>query len=346
MNEIVERVVCDTVELLAAMARDRVRPEDAMARLRELRGRHPDVGMELVWEEEAYDGYVHYDLLLRLADGETVSLGLCPARAVPWPLRGAHRWSEGELLRVNQTTLRVAQAVACLDFIWDEAPLATRLITVCLIQEELERAPVEITEAELQAGMDALRRTHRLYTAEETRSWMERRGLTQELLERLVSDNLAVARLRDRIAEGCVAPYFDDHRADFDAARIACVDFTDEASARRVHRRILSGELSFYDAAERGFLAGGGGPHFTTIQRCEGTLPAVFAAAPGDVVCAARPGGGYAIARVLSVVPARLDERTEAAIQHILFEQWLEERRRTARIQWFWGNAAGTSQAA
>ena len=71
---------------------------------------------------------MHYDALLH-RDGEgTVSLSYCPERTLPWPLRGVQRWSEMNLVRVNATDPEVDQAVALLDFIWDDAPMLKRLV--------------------------------------------------------------------------------------------------------------------------------------------------------------------------------------------------------------------------
>jgi putative peptide maturation system protein len=355
MSATLQQTVSDTLDYLMTLIREGVRPQEAKARLRLLQKRHPDTGMNLVWEEEAYDGSVHYDALLRLSEGATVSLSFCPERALPWPLRGAHRWSETELARVNDTVLRVEQAIACLDFIWNEAPIINRLINVCLIQEEFERDPIELTDADLQFGMDGFRRAHQLYSAEDTYFWMRRRGMTHEQLERLVADNLAVARLRDRVAEGRVESYFEGHRADFDTAHIARIEFSDEESARRIHRKILAGEVDFYEAAESHFLTAAGRPEttdrslFAAIRRSEASEElgaAIFDATRGEVVGPARVADGYAIARVLSLTPARLDEATRAAIKEILFDEWLAERRQSARIEWFWGNSEREPQAA
>jgi putative peptide maturation system protein len=355
MSATLHQTVSETLDYLMTLMREGVRPQEAKARLRLLQQRHPDTGMNLVWEEEAYDGSLHYDALLRLSEGATVSLSFCPDRALPWPLRGTHRWSEAELMRVNDTVLRVEQAIACLDFIWDEAPIINRLINVCLIQDEFDRDPIELTGAELQLGMDSFRRAHKLYNAEDTHRWMQQRGMTHEQLERLVADNLAVAKLRDRVAEGRIEIYFERQRADFDTAHIARIEFADEASARRTHRQILAGEVDFYQAAQRHFLAAAGQREraerslFAAIRRSEASAElgtAIFAAAPGEVVEPTRVADGYVIARLLSLTPARLDEPTRATIKELLFDEWLAARRRTARIEWFWGNSERAPQAA
>src|SRR5438094_5255133 len=137
----------------------------------------------------------------------TVSLSFCPDRAIPWPLRGVQRWREQDLLRVNATVLRVDQAIACLDFIWDEARIINRLINVCLIQEALAKDPVTLSDAELQCALDGFRRAHKLYTAEDTYRWLERHGMTHEKIERYVADEATVATLRDRVTAGRVEDY-------------------------------------------------------------------------------------------------------------------------------------------
>src|SRR5205085_1049945 len=115
-------------------------------------------------------------------------------------------------------------AIACLDFIWDEARLVERLLNVCLLQEALEQEPIEPSDAELQRAMDAFRRARRLYTAEETHDWMERHGITHEKLERLVANQALAARLCERVTEGQVEAAFEARRAEFDTARIARFD--------------------------------------------------------------------------------------------------------------------------
>ena len=64
----------------------------------------------------------------------------------------------------------------------------------------------------------------------------------------------------------------------------------------------------------------------------------MFAAVPGEVLGPIRGTDGYSLIRVLSFTPASLDKLTRNTIKKILFEEWLEERRRAARIEWFWGN--------
>ena len=47
-------------------------PPQAQSRLHELRSQSPDLAFELVWDEEAFDHSIHYDILLSAPDGSTV----------------------------------------------------------------------------------------------------------------------------------------------------------------------------------------------------------------------------------------------------------------------------------
>lgn len=326
---------------------DAVRPEAAMAECRALR-RRAGAKIDLVWEQEGFDGAVHYDALLFLPGQGTVSLSFCGEQALPWPLRGARRWSDQDLLRVNETTMEVGHAVACLDVIWDGSGLAERLINTCLIQEALAAEPVELSADQLQEAMDAFRRARGLLGVAETHRWLAERGLTHTQLERMVRDEAAVAALRARVAAGQVEAHFAAHRADWDWVRMACLEFESEASARRALAEMEGGDLEFYAAAERQAAGANGAPAlFATLRRGEAPpgWDTVFAARPGALVGPLPRGGRGALARVLAVGPACLDRATRVSIERQLFAAWLAKQRRAARIEWFWGSAERTARA-
>lgn len=91
-------------------------------------------------------------------------------------------------------------------------------MNVCLVQEELEKNPIDLSDQELQRAMDGFRRVRKLYKAEDTYSWMERRGITHQQLEQLACSQAKLAKLRDRLVASRVQDYFDGHSADFDTA--------------------------------------------------------------------------------------------------------------------------------
>ena len=63
---------------------------------------------------------------------------------------------------------------------------------------------------------------------------------------------------------------------------------------------------------------------------------------------AQRCGSTSAAPRLAVVLDRRravLDDATRDAVERRLFDAWLGERRRTAHVQWFWGNEARTAKA-
>ena len=352
MNQLFRQALPDVLDYLFDLQQESVQLRNARARLQHLRARHPDLEIDLLAEEEAFDRSIHYDALLRRAGEGTISVSYCPERAIPWPLRGVHRWSEGDLARVNTNVLQVEAAVACLDFIWDDASIIERLVNMCLIQEEVERHPVELTDAELQAAMDRFRSVKKLFRAEDTRRWLERHGMSHEMLERYVSETAIVPKLRDRIAAGRVEDYFQQHPHDFDTVRVASLHIESESGARELAEKLRSGAEDFFHVAERLFLeAAERDAHqksnlFAVFERRQ-VDPALrdilFAASAGQLIGPVAGTNGHTLMQVLSIIAGALNDRTRSVIKDILFKDWLAERRQAARIEWCWGNVSDTS---
>src|SRR6266581_1577387 len=84
MKPMLSQALNETLDYLRGLAQEKIRPAEAKARLRALQSRHPEMPLELLWEEESFDKSVHYDALLGLAGEGTVSLSFCPDLAQPW----------------------------------------------------------------------------------------------------------------------------------------------------------------------------------------------------------------------------------------------------------------------
>ncbi|MEV8630687.1 TIGR04500 family putative peptide maturation system protein [Streptosporangium sp. NPDC051023] len=305
------------------------------------RADHPDVRIRLVSQREEYDGSLQHALLIKDRDGATVSLSWCPDLALPWPLRGVHRAGEHLLLRVNGVETPVARAVACLDFIWDESRLADRLVTDSLVREAMQETSEPLTDAELQEAMNAFRRARGLLTGAETLAWMDRNRISHHELEELVAAEASVARLRSRIAAEGVEDWFAEHGRSLDVARVARVVLTPGT--------VLPdpGPGGFLESVERAFADGTAVPGevFATLRREEldrETADAVFAVEPGTVVGPFPTEQGDLMVKVLSVESAILDDTTRDLAERRIFADWVERRRSTAKIEWFWGTAEQT----
>jgi putative peptide maturation system protein len=337
-------LVMDTIDCLMAVSGSAAAPSDAAQRLHRIEARYPRTQLRLLWQQIGDDDLFHYDALLQLPEGGTLSLGFCRELSLPWLMQGAHRWSDADLLRVRETVLTVDQAIAQFDFASPDGAMAQRLIDACLVQDELNRRPVEVSDAELQRAMDGFRRAHRLYSGADTQRWMAMRGIKHADLERLVSGHAAVAGLRERLTADRVGDYFERHHADFDVAHVAVICFPDPGSARQAYLSVRAGTVEFFALAQSRFLeqAAMGSDEPTTsllqtLQRGRRPTPmcaSVFEAAVGDLVGPIDADGCSSVVRVLGFAPASLDDRTRAMIQGLLFDEWLQGQRQTADIEW------------
>jgi putative peptide maturation system protein len=337
----------EALEYLSSLAADHVEPDVAQQRLEALRESQPNSRFRLLWQREAYDGSLHYDLLITRPGSGVVSLSSCPDDSLPWPLRGGQRMSERLLLTVNGVSMEIDQAVAYLDFLWAEVPLAERLVTACLIQQEVEEEPVSIKDEELQRAMDAFRRSRGLLTAAATKEWMDHHGLSHMNFEELVAGEEAVGRLRKRKVADRARTYLEQNQDWFDSIRIFQLIFPDQVSAEQFAADVRAGG-NFYACAERIFteriLAPTEGMFCITSRRdlTPELSKAICGASPDSILGPFTVPEGHAVIRVVAVVPAILDEATVDLAERRLFADWLEERRKSAKVEWLWGNTTRT----
>ena len=85
---------------------------------------------------------------------------------------------------------------------------------------------------------------------------------------------------------------------------------------------------------------------FAVLERREvdpALAETLFAASPGRLIGPVDQTTSHTLIQVLSFIPGELNERTRSIIKDILFQDWLAERRKAARIEWCWGNVTDTS---
>jgi putative peptide maturation system protein len=235
MSSEINQTILGVVDEMVRLAREPAAPREGEARLkrrvqehtgpqqaREAEPRTP-MKIDVLWDQESVTGSVHYDALLRVPGWGSVSIGYSPERGLPWALRGTFRWSEVDMLRVNQLRIGVADVVTQLDFLWAEPWLTRQLVDSVLITEALEEEPDAFTasDEELQEAMDAFRRRRGLLTEEAMMHWLEQQGLTQRKLETRLEGFVKIRKLRQRVVAGREEAYFASHKSEFDVAVIA-----------------------------------------------------------------------------------------------------------------------------
>ncbi|WP_224372185.1 TIGR04500 family putative peptide maturation system protein [Hyalangium versicolor] len=364
MNSDINQTILGVLEEMIRLAREPAAPGEGEARLkrrvqehtgrkepREAEPRTP-VKLDVLWDQESVTGAVHYDALLRVPGWGSVSIGYCPEHGLPWALRGTFRWSEVDMLRVNQRRIGVADVVTQLDFLWAEPWLARQLVDSVLITDAIEEEPDAFTasDEELQAAMDAFRRRRGLLSEVAMMQWIEQQGLTQRNLETRLEGFVKIRKLRQRVVAGREEAYFASHKSEFEVAVIARIVLGTPERARSLYERLLGGKVDLLQAAMEALREQTPSPHrwesppplLERVRRS--ALPSeqagvVFAATPGTVLEPLETKAGYELQQVLAIEPAVFDSATRAAIGEHLFQEWLAERRAAADVEWLWGHS-------
>jgi putative peptide maturation system protein len=360
MSDAVPGVLSDVFAYLDGLAREGARPETACARLPQLRARHPGAEIEVVWEEQAFDRSMHYDALIRPPGGATISMSVCPDSELPWPLRGLQRWKDSDLVRVNTTVMSVADAIAKIDVLWEKAPLMQRVIDSCLIEEALAREPFDVDDEEVQQALDGMRRGRGLYTVADFEAWMADTGTTWQALETLAIALARTARLRERTVGDRVDAYLAQHRSEFDLVALASVQTRSAQVAAALAEAVRLGGQGLLQAAQQAFAQSPEQQIETSLRQVRRhQLDAPVARAMAEAQIAPGPSGsiaggvavgplatedGFTLVQPLSVEPALPGEALRRAVVTKLFDDWLREQRRSARIEWFWGDVERTAR--
>jgi putative peptide maturation system protein len=351
---VLEGCLLDTLALLEHAAAGRWKPAELLERVNLLARQHPDTRLQVVWAQEAYDDTFHYDALLETKTG-VVSLSFCPDGAKPWALRGIRRWSDGELLRVNDRTLKVTDAMAVIDFIWDQQPLVSAVTDYCLLRDLVDAAGIEPEDHRVQAAFDRFRLRRGLVTADATHEWLARHGFSLERLEVYLREEARLDRYFEQIAGDGVDALMRGPREELDLILFAYLDFESKEHAEQLVADLTRGRADFFSvAAERcaALRAQSGVGDLPLTRSClRFDTPVeyrekLFSARPGDIVGPVTLQQGHRVFRVLGLSPASGDDNTRERAKRFLFEAWLHELRSKARIEWQWGRDSSHPSAA
>lgn len=207
-----------------------------------------------------------------------------------------------------------------------------------LVAEEATRAGITVSVEELQHAVDDFRRARGLYKAAETMQWLQQRHLTTSDLGARLAHALKAEKLRQQVAEGKIERYFAENRSVFDTAKIAHIVVAKEGVASELFSQITEEEADFATLARKHSLdsvsrdAGG----YVGVVRRKTLSPAVevavFTAQAGAVVGPVKTDMGYHVIQVQAIAPGVLDDRTRAAIQDLLFADWLRAEARKANV--------------
>lgn len=227
--------------------------------------------------------------------------------------------------------LRLAKLRGELQFLMDAVDAA-------LIGQAARERGLSATDDELQQAADDFRITNELHTAEATERWLEEKRLTFEAWESLLERDLIRRKLREALTASKVEQHFVENRLAFDSAELSHLIVQDEGVARELRAQIVEEGADFhalarrYSTDEATRLAGGYAGRVRRTEMEAAVEASVFGAQPGKIIGPIKTDEGWQIIKLESLHPATLDDDLRETLKSELFDEWLSERRRKARI--------------
>ncbi|WP_182876938.1 TIGR04500 family putative peptide maturation system protein [Microbispora sp. H10670] len=332
--------LAEAVALLRGLpvARDAV--GEARRRVLDWAAARPHLRAQLAVDEPPGATRAGYDLLLDHPEGGTVALSAEVDDGIPWLVDHSTHWAAANILSVDGAGLSIAGALSAIRALGvRDRQLHERLVDHRIVLNELEGALQQPTTAEIQAAADEFRRRRGLTGRAQTLEWLAEAGMSPEMFQTHARTQALVARVRDRFAGEPARRHLAEHPEDFTVRRAVWVTgrHADDLSA------LLEGPVEDFAARCLAALELPAGPSGNTPQLLATTaltprLPEPLRTVPQKTAIGPVPYEGAYLAGVVHEVVAPDPDAPEVleAARDAAFQAWLDERRRTAEIRWFW----------
>jgi parvulin-like peptidyl-prolyl isomerase len=188
---------------------------------------------------------------------------------------------------------------------------------------------LKIQDEKLQEFADNFRKIYGLITAEDTYSFLNRKGLTEDDFEQFCETSLLVMSLKDNLSdETRIEEYFLNNRSDFDRSRISMIIVKDEGLANEIVMQVSEEGEDFHMLARKHSIdmvtkyAGGYVGAINRRMLDQGTAAKVFNASPGDLLGPFRQEGFFQLILVEDIKKAELDNVVVEMIKERILEEW------------------------
>ncbi|RKN60832.1 peptidylprolyl isomerase [Paenibacillus ginsengarvi] len=169
-----------------------------------------------------------------------------------------------------------------------------------------------------------------LYSAAETMTWLEQRGLETEDLFESARARILEEKVKRIVTESRIQAYFLQNRRSFDRANLSQLVVGTREQAQELLFQSEDGE-SFLQLAQTYCLNASSrynGGYVGWVERAALTAEEeafVFGAEPGQTGGPFPAGSGWRLLHVWEVAPAELTEDLRSHLANLLFDEWLGE---------------------
>ena len=212
------------------------------------------------------------------------------------------------------------------------------IITRKIIVSATAEADIRVEIEELQKAADEFRLINKLRSADETRAWLQKYGLSLDDFEELVYINLIAEKLMTHLFGDKVEPYFFEHQLDYAGVVMYEVVLEDEDLAMELFYGIQEGEVSFHEVArqyiqDKELFRSGGYRGIVHRKELKPEISAaVFAAAPPQVLKPIVTAKGIHLIVVEEIIQPQLDNALRQKIGSDLFDAWLKQQIEAVKV--------------
>lgn len=198
-----------------------------------------------------------------------------------------------------------------------------------IIASATQARNIDVTESEIQAEADRLRRERHLEHAEVTLAWLADELMTVEDWEAGIYNRLLAQKLSERLFSDDIEHFFIQHRLDFERISLYKISVPYEQLAQELFYQIEESEISFYEAAhlydideKRRLQCGYEGQVYRWSLPPE-TAAIVFGARLGNVLGPIKVEANYELLMAEGFTAAELTPQTRQEILDQMFQDWL-----------------------
>ena len=200
-----------------------------------------------------------------------------------------------------------------------------------IIEQQVQKAGINPTIADLQTAADRFRLVNQLESAEATQKWLQDRFLSVDDFEDMVTQNLLSTQLAAHLFGDRVENFFYQNLLDYSGAIVYEVILEDYDLAMEIFYSIQEGDLSFADVAHQYISVpelrrkGGYVGKVGRKQLRPEISAAVFAAKPPQLIKPIITAVGVHLIQVEEIIEPQLDDRLHQQILTEMFDRWLTE---------------------
>ncbi len=313
--------------------------------LRHLQSALPHTNLEIVSETENIGDDITYCLLMTHG-GCVYSLSCARQNVLPWQLRGAANAEANDLVTVNGYKVTVENAVHVLDFIWEKEDVAMQLIDMALLESEIVRADIHLRTDELDGLLARFYDDRKLRTPEARAQWLDRKGLTEVRLCRLLEEVMVRRKVERILVDAQFQDEWRDRAQDYVGVRVMQTTIPDDCvteverllqeNGQQRNIAFIVGELARSVSYQYQFRI-----EFSELMRHEIDPAAdIFGQPEGRVLLLRMATNECRLIETIGVESEIADSTLERRILRKLMDQWYQDQRRLARIEWHWGRSA------